>query len=1032
MHPLSSIQAFLERLAARVPEPLRRAARTLVTDDRAFTLLVLAFNLFLARRAFAPGLWADNDSVGHLAYATYLRDEFYPQTGTFLGFSPKYNLGLPFLLFNTPPMLYVVTAATSKILGISVLAALKAWIIAAFLSIPILAALLVRTFEEKPGNLFKFALVTFSLFSSELFGLEFYFHNGMLNPAFGIPFWIATLVCQRHALLAKSPRTFLWIALSAACFTVTLLTHTLSAYMAAVSLLGVALGDRFGRWGGNVLKMGLTLGLGAGLGSFWLYPSLTFAAKTDAAYTWIRTPDTTLTSFLDGSLLSSYWGGFFPSFIATSQVGVVAILAAVVAIVVAVRNRNFAVLGFAFTLVVALWIACGPEWSAVVSIAPMYDRLLWYRFVTLTVFASLVLASYGAWKFSSRSFYWPFNAQVLAACFAWAALVMTQRAVKIETSQDYPQFEESVSEVAARLNARPKGPSGRIYSEFLGFNVVEATSVNSPREMLPILTGLDEAGGWIYENNPAGQVFLKKGPFWYNPFPILELAERYDIQYIVAGSPNFVRAISADPRWKRTARTADLELFEAVGRAPRFAEAKGYDVDVVDRSYVRGGGYRIGVDVTPSADGASAAERSQTLLVKTNHAAAWRATVDGHDAAVTAADDGLLEVALPPGITGRAHVALEWNIDDLRQVGNRMSAGAAAAFAVVVFLGTRRRLAVNVPAWAPQLIGVTGLAVAGVGLAWKAHTRDISHIGFGIADGMIAVFRNDEIRVGSFDDDAPRINELVATAWGARGARGGVAERSLTQPASVAAHVALGAVGQNVLRLEGRSPSGSVRIELSDPRTHAVACVVEARFGAPSPLPASCADGAAQPRDAHPGVLRDLRIEGLGDGAVSKIEVLTNIAYVEAESLRNVVDDGGYDAFYTMGALEYFPSNGVSMTGSARFARPIDLRREVTLPAGVYDAWGLVRAVHPRFRNTRAVLSLAFAKSAVGTIDGTSSGESEFWDTLVRFEWERFGEFRSDGSEHLLQLSLKKRPNSTSAFGDIDVLAFAPRALGAP
>jgi|CZKU01.1.fsa_nt_gi hypothetical protein len=88
-------------LARRVRARLatgRACLQRLWTNERAFFIALTLFNLYLARNTFRPGIWADNDSVCHYAYLRHLVDEFYPATGTFFGWTPKYDLGAPFLV----------------------------------------------------------------------------------------------------------------------------------------------------------------------------------------------------------------------------------------------------------------------------------------------------------------------------------------------------------------------------------------------------------------------------------------------------------------------------------------------------------------------------------------------------------------------------------------------------------------------------------------------------------------------------------------------------------------------------------------------------------------------------------------------------------------------------------------------------------------------------------------------------------------------------------------------------------------------
>ena len=140
-------------------------------------------------------------------------------------------------------------AVLSKVAHVSPLAALKAEVVVAYLSVPLLGAALARTFEDEPGDLPKFTGLALSLFSSELFGLEFYFKNGMLNPAVGVPLAMATLLCLRRAQRTEGAPALRWIAAGAVGFGATVFVHLLTAYMLALSLgcFAFASGFQIGR-----------------------------------------------------------------------------------------------------------------------------------------------------------------------------------------------------------------------------------------------------------------------------------------------------------------------------------------------------------------------------------------------------------------------------------------------------------------------------------------------------------------------------------------------------------------------------------------------------------------------------------------------------------------------------------------------------------------------------------------------------------------------------------------------------------------
>jgi hypothetical protein len=183
-------------------------------------------------------------------------------------------------------------------------------------------------------------------------------------------------------------------------------------------------------------------------------------------------------------------------------------------------------------------------------------------------------------------------------------------------------------------------------------------------------------------------------------------AARYDVQYLVAGSPNFVRVVGDDPRWRKVLATSHVTLFEAVGREPALAEAPGWQVRVASQRYLRGGGYEYALDATRAAGGGPAG----SLLVKTGWSPAWRAWSGDRELAVTSTDDALVSVALPEGVD-HASVTLRWDISDLRAKGDRISLAALAlAFALLLY-GTRRKVpAPALPDGVLQWVGLGGAA----------------------------------------------------------------------------------------------------------------------------------------------------------------------------------------------------------------------------------------------------------------------------------------------------------------------------------
>jgi hypothetical protein len=1028
-------------------------------SERLFFLTLTLFNVFLARRTFQSGIWADNDSVCHYAYLRHLIEEFYPATGTFVGFTPKYDLGAPFLLYNTPPGLYVLSALVAVATGASALVALKAVVVVAFLSVPLLGARLAATLSPEDGttptelhastaavrDLPKFVALAFSLFSSELFGLEFYFKNGMLNPALGVPLLLATLVFFRRAQQRRGHRALSQLALAGAAFAATAFVHLLTTYMLVIALGCCALAGGPRRIGRSLLQAGVVTALGAGLVAFWLVPSLPLAARQDAAFTWIRRANDTVSNYLDGSLLSSYPVGFYPQFVTYSGVGILAILCAAVGVWRAFVLRCWPVLSFALCAIVSLLITAGPRPSFGFWILPMYDRLLWYRFATLLELSTFVVAGWGAWQlYGMRDRFGGITTQALVAGAAWAALVMTQRAVRVETAYDYKQFVADVDVVAAWLRDHGKR-GGRLYSEFLGQGVVDSVGVNYPRHMLPVLSGFAEAGGWIYENDEAAQAMMKRGLFWYDPFPMIALAARYDVEYIAAGSPNLVRVLEDDPRWSRVVATSHLSLYEAVGREPSRAEASGWDVRVRSERYLQGGGYEYTIDAVRADPSAAGAE----LLVKTAWSPAWRARAGDRDLAVGKTEDALLTVALPAG-EDRATITLTWDISDLRSRGNRWSLAALGVTVVLLALGTRKRLAL--PALPDRAVEGLGLGAAGCGavlFALRAHPIDDDVVGFGIRDGMSVTYDAARLDVGAFDDaEGFRPTRVLPSAWGRRELAGGAPARVLLKEAEAAATVTLAPLGENRITVRGavagsaedvRRPDrregadantdvatsdrqAEVGLTLLEPDSDRTACRLTARLGEPVTLPAACVAG---PPGDGPGVTRRLLLSARGTLTVQQIAVDSGIVYLEAEQMHNVLDDGGYEAFYAYGPVDQFSSNGVSMVARAPYRTPIALDVNMTLPGDNYEVWLLTRTVSSRLENGRAHFLVESDGLTIAHLNGHTRRPLPYWDDDPHHEWLPAGTMRGAGTRRV-RVTFFKVKTAFDALGELDALAFVP------
>jgi hypothetical protein len=586
---------------------------------------------------------------------------------------------------------------------------------------------------------------------------------------------------------------------------------------------------------------------------------------------------------------------------------------------------------------------------------------------------------------------------------------MTKRAVHIETADSYPGFVQDVDRISAWLAERGKR-DGRVFSEFLGPGALDAASVNYPRHMIPIQSGLAEAGGWVYENDPSAQALLRKGLLWYDAFPIIALAPRYDVQYVVAGSPALVRALAQDPRWRLALGTPHLSLFEAVGREPSLVEASGGDAHVRSARYLHGGGYEYVIDAAPATAGLD-----RELVVKTSWSPAWRARAGDRDVAIGETPERLLRITMPGDATT---LTLTWDIRDVRTRGDRISLLAVLAAVALLLLGTRRRLP-ELPAHVPQVIGCTAAGVALVVLAARSHPIDPEVVGFGIRGGMDVTYDAKDLRVGAFDDaEEPRAAHVSLAAWGPRTLVEGEPARALSDPDIPAAVVSLSPSGPNRLVVRGVASAREVVLELRERAHGKEVCRASALLGEAVELPAACArDGVVE----GPGVPRDLVLHAPGPLTVTAITLQDDVVLVEGEQMHNVLDDGGYEAFYTYGPAEQPASNGVAMVPHRTLDGPVGLDRRVDLPHASYEVWLLTHTVSERLHPGRARLLVESDGLAVADVDPRPRTPFPFWDDRLHVEWVHAGRLPG-GGKRLVRVTM----HGDGTMSDLDALAFVP------
>ncbi len=923
--------------------------------DRIFLSGIVALMLFLARGSFRPGLWADNDSVCHLAYLRHLRETIWQETGSILAYSPSFNLGVPFLVFNTPPGLYAAALFLGSALGVSSLTALKIVVVAAFASVPLIGFALARTFEDAPPHTPRFVAVALALFSSELYGTWFFFRNGMLNAAVAIPLMLAALLFFRRAQIASYPRVLRELAFGGLVFGALVVTHLLSAYMTVVAIVAFIVARGLRNVGFDVVKAVALLGLGGALAAWWVLPSVPFAPEDDAVYTWIRPPREVIFAFLDGSLFASNFRGFFDTHTTISNAGLVALGFGVAGIVFAARRyeepSSRGPLSSLLAFLAAFSVMLGPTWSFGLRwLLPSYDRLLWYRFLTLAQLSWLVVAGLGAaYLFHA----WPRLRFLVVVAFVWPFLSTSSHAMTVETTAKYGAFEADYQRIAEKLRSRFGAEKrGRVYSEFLAAPDEQPPSVNSPRHLLPIDTGVPEVAGWVYENNLASRLMQKRATFWMNPLPFVDDAPAYDVKWIVASSPQMRRALASDPRWKLIEHTSSLALFEHAAYAPRLAEGHGLTTTKVEERWLTNGGYEYALDLGPSKDADAPGKlgaKTAPLVVKVGYLPRTSVWADDQLVTTKASRDGLLEIVLPEGPPPK-RLRVVWQIDDPKKKGDAVTFAGLLVFALLLGLSFRksRFLALARPV---QLAGIAIAVVAPIVVLVRGRNVDLTHIGFGVRDG-IDVPGNDPlaVNVGTWDDDrwsAPV--HVVPSAWTDRalemidGALRPARRLRTHEPAFLATFSAR--EGERSITLNGAPQGAPFTLAFHERRGRDPLCTLTGSLGERIVVKPEC---LGPKRDGElPGIAREVSITPTGaepDLIVTKIAIATSITIVEAETFANVLEDGGRDTFHTLGPRDFTASGGLVVSAWPSPRSPIDMRGSVMLPeAGEYEVLALMR-----------------------------------------------------------------------------------------
>jgi hypothetical protein len=160
---------------------------------------------------------------------------------------------------------------------------------------------------------------------------------------------------------------------------------------------------------------------------------------------------------------------------------------------------------------------------------------------------------------------------------------------------------------------------------------------------------------------------------------------------------------------------------------------------------------------------------------------------------------------------------------------------------------------------------------------------------------------------------------------------------------------------------------------------------------------------------------------------VTGIDVDSGIVVFEAEQMHNVLDDCGYEAFYSYGPPDRLASNGVSMVAAAAYESPISLDREVALRSGAFEVWLLTRTVSSRLANGRANFLVEADGRTIADVSVRPRKALPFWDNDPHAEWLPAGRLEGGGKRRL-RVTFYRKKTQFDALGDLDAVAFVPVA----
>jgi hypothetical protein len=159
--------------------------------------------------------------------------------------------------------------------------------------------------------------------------------------------------------------------------------------------------------------------------------------------------------------------------------------------------------------------------------------------------------------------------------------------------------------------------------------------------------------------------------------------------------------------------------------------------------------------------------------------------------------------------------------------------------------------------------------------------------------------------------------------------------------------------------------------------------------------------------------------------AITQVDVLSDLVWVEGESLQNRLNDSGNDAFIQIGPLHSAPHGGATLGASvAAWSSPVRAARTVASVPGVYDVWIRLAGVEAAASSRPADLVVYVDGARIGRTGGEGLvGEG------TRLTWLHLGQANVGRTA---DVEVRFRSVGATAWGEVDALALVPATLWGP